>query len=101
MPSTARENKVTGMPTCPISMFWGLPITVAAEPMLLETDSPIRNGSGVIPVWIKAIANTGVNAKQTMSLAKTADRKALASMVAKRKALGRPSNNVIFKAAHV
>ncbi len=54
---------------------------VAAEPILLETASPIRNGSGFRPASIKERANIGVNAKHTISLANSADNKALTSMV--------------------
>ena len=58
---------------------------VTAEPILLETESPIRNGRGFSPALIKESANIGVNAKQTISFANMADNIALTSMVINKK----------------
>ena len=61
---------------------------VAAEPILLETASPTRNGRGLRPASIKESANIGVNAKHTISFANSADNKALTSMAINKKNRG-------------
>ncbi len=57
-------------------MFCGLPISVAAEPMLAAQASPTRKGSGAKPRCRQMRATTGVIARQTMSLENTADKAA-------------------------
>ncbi|MCY1546661.1 hypothetical protein D9M68_826670 [compost metagenome] len=54
-------------------MFCGLPISVAAEPMLAAHARPMRNGSGLRPRCRHSRATTGVMARQTMSLENTAE----------------------------
>jgi hypothetical protein len=54
-------------------MFCGLPISVAAEPMLAAQASPIRKGSGASPRRRHRCATTGVIARQMTSLENTAD----------------------------
>ena len=54
-------------------MFCGLPISVAADPMLAAQARPIRNGTGLRPRCRHRRATTGVMARQTMSLENTAD----------------------------
>ncbi len=61
---------------------------VAAEPILLETASPIRKGRGFSFASIKESANTGVKAKHTISFANIADSKALTHMVINKKSRG-------------
>ena len=41
-PQSARKRQKSSWPTWPIRMFWGLPMTVAAEPILVAAASPIR-----------------------------------------------------------
>ena len=71
---------------------------VAAEPMLLATANPIRNGMGLSLASSRAMDSTGVKAKQTMSLASIEDNTALATMMFSKKILGRDSIGSIFKA---
>ena len=54
-------------------MFCGLPISVAAEPMLAAQARPTRKGTGSRPRCRHRRATTGVIARQTMSLENTAD----------------------------
>ena len=54
-------------------MFCGLPISVAAEPILLAQARPSRKGTGSSRRRRQASASTGATARQTMSLENTAD----------------------------
>ncbi len=54
-------------------MFCGLPISVAAEPMLAAQASASRKGSGWSPRFRQASISTGATARHTMSLLKTAE----------------------------
>ena len=54
-------------------MFCGLPISVAAEPMLAAQARPTRKGTGRSPRCRQMRATTGVMARQTTSLENTAD----------------------------
>jgi hypothetical protein len=54
-------------------MFCGLPISVAADPMLLAQASASRKGTGSRRRRTQASASTGAIARQTMSLVNTAD----------------------------
>lgn len=74
---------------------------VAAEPMLLDTARPIRNGIGSKPARSRARASTGVKAKQMMSLAYIADNRALDAMTAKRNRRGRSRRRVSREAEQV
>ncbi len=61
---------------CPISITWGLPIRVAAEPMLAEHARARRYGTGSLPFLTHPWIRTGVIARQTMSLESSAERPA-------------------------
>ena len=50
----ARKAPNESRPSWPMSMFWGLPMMVAAEPMLLATARPMRKGMGFMPAPISA-----------------------------------------------
>ena len=73
------------MPTCPSSMFCGLLIMVAAEPMLLAAANPMRNGTGFNLASRMAAQRIGVKARQMMSLVRKADNKALKAITASKK----------------
>ena len=67
----ARER--AGASAWPISMFCGLPISVAAEPTLAAQASASRNGTGSRPRRAHTSTSTGAIARQTMSLASSAE----------------------------
>jgi hypothetical protein len=60
--------------TEPINMFCGLPIKVAAEPMLAAQAKAKANGTGLSPRCQHTRTTTGVMAKQITSLENTADK---------------------------
>ena len=88
-------------PTCPISMFCGLPISVAAEPMLLAQASPMRYGMGFRRARSTVTARTGVKARQTISFTNTAESEPLTSISSSRKRLGRAVSPPSASAARV
>ena len=56
-----------------MSMFCGLPMSVAAEPTFAAHASARRNGTGFSPRPAQARHSTGAIERQTMSLLNTAD----------------------------
>ena len=74
---------------------------VAAEPMLLAAASARTNGTGFKDALTAATQITGVNARHTMSLATTAERRAEEKMSAKRKTSGLVTNFTMPKATLV
>ena len=54
-------------------MFWGLPIRVAAEPVLAAKQKPSRKGAGFSPRARVIETRTGVIATTTTSLVSSAD----------------------------
>jgi|GEM_PF-4377555 len=82
----------------PISMFWGLPMMVAAEPMLLARASPSRKGTGLSRAATRPWISTGVKARHTISLASRADRAAASSIDTARNSRGRFSSGMIRRA---
>ena len=81
-------------------MFCGLPIRVAAEPMLAATASASRKGSGASWRRLQASISTGAIARQTMSLLKTADKAAVmtTSTASRRAGLnGKPASRWVIQ----
>jgi hypothetical protein len=68
--------------TEPMSMFCGLPMSVAADPMLAAHARPSRNGSGLVPRRRHSRATIGVIARHTTSFENTADNTAATAMSA-------------------
>ncbi len=56
-----------------MSMFWGLPMRVAAEPMFAAHASPSKKGTGFSPRREVASIKIGAMARQMMSLLKMAE----------------------------
>jgi len=65
-----------------MSMFCGLPMSVAAEPTLAAQASPSRYGTGSRPRRTQISHSTGATARQTTSLLKTAESAATAAIIA-------------------
>ena len=56
-----------------MSMFWGLPMRVSAEPMLAAQARARKKGRGFSPLRMHPRPSTGVMARQTTSLVRRAD----------------------------
>ena len=56
-----------------MSMFWGLPMSVAAEPTLAAQASARRYGFGFRPRRAQPSTRTGATARQTISFASSAE----------------------------
>ena len=69
-------------------MFCGLPISVAAEPMLAAQARPTSTGTGGSPRRSAMRSTTGVSARQTTSLENTADSAAVRAISAASSAAG-------------
>jgi hypothetical protein len=74
---------------------------VAAEPMLLAQESASTKGIGFKDALIADTQITGVKARQTISLATTAERRAEEKMSAKRNTSGFVTNLTMPKATFV
>jgi len=73
----------------PISMFCGLPMSVAADPMFDAQANASRNGTGLSRRRAHTSISIGAVARQTMSLASTAESTAAVTITSARSVSGR------------